>query len=89
VPDIGIVVNPVVLKVVVVIDGEYLCALFGERATDDRPGDRVGEAQHPCVPERPVRGPERFRFALADLPDRDHRLLRQIESLRVGEPFLR
>ena len=87
VSDIGVLVDPVVLEIVVVIDREDIGALFRQRAADHRTGDGVGEAQHPDVAERPVRWALPLRFALADFPHRDHRLLRQIGALGMGQPF--
>ena len=44
VSQIGVVKNPVVLKIVVVIDRKDISSLFGESATYHRPGNRMSEA---------------------------------------------
>ncbi len=41
---IGVVKNPVMLKIVVVIDRKDVSPLFGESATYDWPGNGVSEA---------------------------------------------
>ncbi|GAA0541418.1 hypothetical protein GCM10008941_21670 [Rhizomicrobium palustre] len=81
--DIGIVIDPRMLKIVGTIDTKHVGALFGESATDDRPGNGMRQTQHADTLKRALRRGERHKRAFADFSDNDHRLVREISPLRM------